>query len=98
MVKANVPKQFSAAGNGRFRDVGIGNLWKKEDLKEPNPPGEFTLEEPKTLGPTLTSTGWLKKSFCSKTSLKFTSSMERSTLNTEFTTGKATNKNADPSQ
>ena len=40
--------------------MGIRNLWEKEDLKEPNPPGEFTLEEPKTLGPTLTSTGWFE--------------------------------------
>ena len=59
MSKANVPKQFSTAGNGRFRDVGIENLWEKEDLKETlNPPGEFTFEELKTLVPTLTSTGW----------------------------------------
>ena len=59
MSKANVPKQFSAAGNGRFRDVGIGNPWEKEDLNKTNPPREFTLKEPKTLGPTLTSTGWM---------------------------------------
>ena len=43
-AKANIPKQFSAAGNRRFRDVGIENLWEKEDLKETfNPPGEFYL-------------------------------------------------------
>ena len=59
MVKANVPKQFSAAGNGRFRDVGIRNLWEKEDLNKTYPPGDFTFEEPETLGSTLTSTGWL---------------------------------------
>ena len=60
-TKANVPKQFSAAGNGRFRDVGIGNPWEKEDLNKTNPPGDFTLKEPKTLRPTLTSTGWFEE-------------------------------------
>ena len=70
MSKANVPKQFSAAGNRRFRDVGIRNLWEKEDLNKTYPPGEFTLMEPKTLGSTLTSTGWLLMSLCSKTTLQ----------------------------
>ena len=76
---------------GGYRDVGIENLWEKEDLKETNPPGEFTLEELKTLGPTLTSTGWLKKSLCSGMPLKILST-ERLVLNTIDTTGKATNK------
>ena len=59
-MKSNVPKQFSAAGNGRFRDVGIRNLREKEDLnKTLDPPGDFTFEELETLGSTLTSTGWL---------------------------------------
>ena len=61
-----IPKQFSTLATGWFRGVGIRNLWEKEDLNEPNPPGEFTLEEPKTLGPTRTSTGWLMMSLCSK--------------------------------
>ena len=52
---------FPRPATGGYREVGIGNLWEKEDLKEPNPPGEFTLEEPKTLGPTLTSTGWFEE-------------------------------------
>ena len=43
-AKANVPKQFSAAGNGRFRDVGIRNPWEKEDLNKTNPPQRFYLE------------------------------------------------------
>ena len=62
MVKANIPKQFSAAGNGQFRDVGIRNLREKEDLDKTYPPGEITLGEPETLGSTLTSTGWFWKS------------------------------------
>ena len=83
---------------GGYRDVGIGNLWEKEDLKETNPPGEFTLEELKTLGPTLTSTGWLKKSLMLRDVAYSTSSTERSTLNTDTTTGKATTRIPIPSQ
>ena len=44
MSKANVPKQFSATSNGRFRDVGIRNPWEKEDLNRTNPPQRFYLE------------------------------------------------------
>ena len=29
-AKANVPKQFSAAGNGRFRDVGIRTFGRRK--------------------------------------------------------------------
>ena len=62
MSKANVPTQFSAAGNGQFREVGVRNLWEKEDLYKTYPPREITLGEPETLGSTLTSTGWFEKS------------------------------------
>ena len=61
---------FPQPATGGYRAVGIENLWKKEDLKETIPPENFTLEELETLGPTLTSTGWLKMSLCSKTRLQ----------------------------
>ena len=60
------------------------------------PPGDFTLEELKTLGPTLTSTGWLKKSLLLRDVAYSTSSMERLTLNTDTTTGKATTRYLSP--
>ena len=83
---------------GSYRAVGIENLWEKEDLKETKPPGEFTFKELKTLETTLTSTGWLKKSLMLRGIAYSTSSQERLTLNTGFSTEKATNKKADPSQ
>ena len=75
---------FLQPAMGGYRDEGIGNLWENEDLNKTYPPGNFTLKEPKTLGPTLTSTGWLMTSLCSKTLLKFLSSERLA-----FTSGKA---------